>query len=96
MKVACSERLLGYNFLNNSGLLHFLLREEKGVHKINVSRPLLSTSRMGCKAHLCRSPSSLWKWRIFFSLYWVAGKPVYFAVHHQIFFSAFPLIFIAL
>lgn len=91
MKVACSESLLGYRFLNHSGLLDFLSREEKGMCKINVSRPLVSTSRMGCKVHLCHSPSSLWKWRIFFSLYWVARKPVYFAIHHQIFFLPFLL-----
>lgn len=39
MKVACSESLLGYHFLNHSGLLDFLLREAKGMGKINVSRP---------------------------------------------------------
>lgn len=61
MKVACSASLLGCHFLNHSGLLDFLLREEKGMCKINVSRPLASTSRM----HLCHSPSSLWRWRIF-------------------------------
>lgn len=83
MKVACSASLLGYHFLNHSGLLDFLLREEKGMCKINVSRSLVSTSTMGCKVHLCHSPSSLWRWKIFFSLYWFAGKPVYFAIRHQ-------------
>lgn len=82
MKVACSASLSGYHFLDHSGLLNFLLREEKGMCKINVSRPTYSTSRMDCKVHLCHSLSSHWKWRIFFSLYWVAGKPVYFAIHH--------------
>lgn len=81
MKVACSASLLGYHFLNHSGLLDFLLREEKGTCKINVSRPLVSTSRMGCKVHLCHSPSSLQRWRIFF--YWFAGKPVYLTIYHQ-------------
>lgn len=64
------------------------------MRKIIISRRLVSTSRMGCKVHLCHSPSSPWKWRIFFSLYWVAGKPVYFAVHHQIFFLLF-LVFLS-
>lgn len=41
MKVACSASLLGYHFLNHSGLLDFLLREEKGMCKINVSRSLV-------------------------------------------------------
>lgn len=94
MKVACSASLLGYHFLNHSGLLDFLLREEKGMCKINVSGPLVSTSRMGCKVHLCRSPSSLWRWRIFFSLCWFAGKPVYFAIYHQ--FWDFSLFFLFL
>lgn len=67
MKVACSASLLGCHFLNHSGLLDLLLREEKGTCKINVSRPLVSTSKMGCKVHLCHSPSSLWRWRIFSS-----------------------------
>lgn len=83
MEVACSASLLGYHFLNHSSLLDFLLRKEKGMCKINVSRPLVSTRRMGCKVHLCHSPSSLWRWKIFFSFYWFAGKPVYFAIYQQ-------------
>lgn len=92
MKVACRERPSNYHFLNHSGLLNFLLKEEKGMRNIFCSRPLVSSSRRGCKVHLCHSPSSLWKWRIFFSLLLGCWKASLFCSSSPDFFLPFLLL----